>query len=756
MSYSTGLGSNTAGTTFPDIIINTVEGTATNRIAGFAALVYNPRSLKATIEGISKLDIPDNFPDAIVLRREEENRVKSLWDFPLACSCPVTCPLPWTIIEATVKSKTSEFTWEFNIMKTLNFIGRNILRIDLPMIDTREIQDNLVSSGRINPGELPNHTYLGAWHRDLIPRLIKAVSVYPRSSAHELYVYSGYDLFMYNLVFGNERKEMNDLMSGEDRFELNYDPFRVDGSAMGIASYRGIDTFALYTVAPGATNDFNQFNYNNTGRFLGVDGITDFWQPDDNMDIKEFAQCYRKNVWYEAPVATNYWARHSIHSRRMRHYAKSIDVPLDILPFSYSLSSALATAALSGECGFIKVELYDNWLDRAFYLTRMSDVPPTHPIPQHVHFEEGDTYKNADGTISTITAENPLTGWINTRSLGRFGDAEFKRSEGPGLLEQKPDGTIGDVTNNFNSTAAYSVPGSIAGTTATARRENLLPTRLTITGTTDQTAIGPNGNITVDGRSKLDRKSGLSNAINISTTAWQAGADIISNYGDVDNLPFIYKVSTIDSTAAALISRKISVHLFQIGFQTMQCIVEWLTKMPNVYVCTEWADMGMDLKNADRFEINNSLYQTNNFFWIIPSDRYGTEYMRYYPCHAINHELPIVNTMKISTMLSQGVCTYDWDMMNIVTPAFMGFQHPLLENIGVVSFCPDVQPNKYPLAYYDPNICGKINVEFHAGEDYRVGDNQFTFNVRNGKLLVISTGVNGIIVANLSMFRMVF
>ena len=98
------LGSTTLGTTFPDVIINTVEGTATSRIAGFAQIVHNPAELKTVVDALAQQEIPSVFADAVLLRRQELQQLNDIWDFPLASSVPNTCPLPWTIIEATEKA----------------------------------------------------------------------------------------------------------------------------------------------------------------------------------------------------------------------------------------------------------------------------------------------------------------------------------------------------------------------------------------------------------------------------------------------------------------------------------------------------------------------------------------------------------------------------------------------------------------------------------------------------------------------------
>ena len=117
-----------------------------------------------------------------------------------------------------------------------------------------------------------------------------------------------------------------------------------------------------YTGATNANGGFNTYTKSTT-TVGGTDGIIDYFQLDTTMDNEEFRNVYRRNVWYEAPVAKNYHARHSIHSRRMFHQAKDIVIPLDILPFGYSISSSLPSAALSSECGYIKLTLhstYDN------------------------------------------------------------------------------------------------------------------------------------------------------------------------------------------------------------------------------------------------------------------------------------------------------------------------------------------------------------------------------------------------------------
>lgn len=762
------LGSQTKGTTFPDVIINVVEGTATNRVAGFAQIVHNPRELKTIVDTLAQQEIPLIFADAVLLRRSELQQINDIWDFPLSAAAPCTCPLPWTVLEAVEKAVTGIYSKEYNIMRTLDFIGRNILRFELPMINLITLANSVDFS---TYGDAAENTYLGAWHRDLPARIINKISLYPRSSNHVLFEYTGYDIFIHNLIFGNERKEMNDLMAGEDRFELCYDPYRVDSSAMGLSSFKGLDVFSLYTTQVNGT----QRDFTATGTTaIGPDSLVDLFMLDDQMDYGEFRDAYRSDNWYEAPIAQNYHTRHSIHSRRVVHYPKSIDVPLDILPFGYSIGSAISTAALAGECGFIRVELNEDWLDRCFYCTRLSDVPPAYKLPQHLHFQVGDTYDYVDvsGNVQTATIENDnatLPGWVNTRSLGRFGDAEFKRGSATG-------------ENNFNTDNAYAIEGGVINKPVAHRAENVLQAKVSLqpnsayagsTGTVPVTTrkatllgqsmrTGPAsiGNRTVVGGSKIQRTGNYQNASAYrSTSAVFSGTAAESLVAEAVD-PVIFPLSMINPSFSQEISQKIKTRLFQIGFQTLMSVSELLTKLPNIYITTEWQDKTISLSNPNinSFRIDNDLYQMANVFWFIPTDANGIESLRYYACHKINHEMPIINSMTIKTQLDQGTCRYDWDMLNIVNPAYMGL-NPLIENIGIMSFSPEIHANSFPLAYYDPNIAGQIdvNLEYGSGsEAAMIGTDQYPVNMKRGLLKVISVGVNGAVSVNLSLYRLVF
>lgn len=749
LSNSTQIGATTQGTTFADIIINNVNGVADGMIQGFAQFVHDPKSLKETVSIFSKAAAPRKFADAVVLRRIETQKLDDIWNFPLNMAVPTTCPIPWTIIEATVKSQVGNTSWEFNIMRTVDFVGRNYIRFVLPAIDTSQIVDSTINSNADIMSD-PEHMYLGAWHRDLIPRLIQTVSFYPRSNCHKLFEYTGYDIFVHNILFGNAHKEMNDLMAGEDKFELCYDPYRVDGSAMGIASFKGIDAFSEYTVS-GATNVNGGFNtYTAASTVLGgTDDIIDYFQLDTTMDNEEFRNVYRRNVWYEAPIAKNYHARHSIHSRRMFHQAKDIVIPLDILPFGYSISSSLPAAALSGECGFIKITLYSDWLDRAFYLTKVSDIPSLHPIVNHVHYQANDTTPDGD----VVKAGDPRLGWVNERSLGRFGDPQFEATRDKYMDDNK-------IVDGFESNHKFSTAGNVLNTpVGFNNRENIVPTTVTFDDTSVTAAKGlyrdssMKTGIASNTHAALKTKGNWLSVNRTSTTTDLTSTTRNDRLTDsTGKSDFTYKMSSIDSTYYNQVKEQIGVKLLQVGYQTLPCIREFLAKLPNIYITTEWDDKDRSI-NEQSFDINNDLYIQGIIMWIIPTDNNNLESMRVYPCHMIDHELPLIAGLRLINEQSQGTTIYDWSMLNVVNPAQMNL-NPLIENMGLISFSPSLTANTLPLAYYDSNISGYLKCDLKTGES---GTNIGTaVNLKQGYIKIITIGVNGVASVNLNLFRLVF
>lgn len=778
------LGSTDQGTSFSDIIINNACAVTDGQVSGFQSFIHDPKSLKETVEQIGKMAIPKRFMEAVTARRVATNSINSTWRCPLNLQTPLTCPIPWTIIQASPHNSSTEEI-EFEIMRLIDFIGRNYIRIELPEVDTTEIKMKAVNGVIPDPMTDPEQMYLGAWHRDLVPRLINEVSFYPRASQHRLFSYSGYDIAVHNIIFGNANKEMNDLMAGEDKFELAYDPYRVDGTALGIASYKGIDTFKQFVVDTEATTSkVSATSKTTTGRglaYMGVagkmsesgetldyvfpytagetDGFIDTFQLDTTMDDAEFKNFYRRNVWYEAPVAVPYDCRHSIHSRRFFHRKAVIIIPLDVLPFGYSIESSLPTAALAGDCGYISIQRNSDWFDRAFYLTRLSDVPSLHPLVQHKHLAKGDYVLQK--AINTDTNEivdafgvmqegDERIGWVNPRSIGRYGDPEFV------CAETTDTTTVPEATEVETHTAQE---GSVIGINQSGM-EGIIPTvnqPVTVSTSNGVSTIKYSDKYMPRHAAFGGRSLNQAKSFNTIPTSSASSAAKRLDYGEqgdplFDNV-FLHKPSDIDKTFYSTHLSAIQIRLLQIGYTTLPCIKQLLTKLPNIYITTEWSDMDININNQD-FQITNDLYIMALLFWFIPVDSNGIESMRVYPHHKMDTEWPLIAGMQLQNEQAQGKIVYSWDMLNLMTPAHMGLS-PLLSNMGIVSFTPLMKPNTLPFGIYDQNISGYIKGTFLKGNDTSNVYNGYV-NMRSGTCKCVSIGINGTALVNLSLFRLVF
>ena len=766
------IGCSQSSTSFADIIINNDNAVADGLISGFAQFVHDPKYLKEFVSVFNRQMIPEKFADAVINRRIDTQELNNIWDFPLNLTCPATVPVPWTIVDATVKAKTASVQWEFNLMRIVDFIGRNYCRIVLPEVDTTAVMDSAVRNNKAVKMGDKNHMYLGAWHRDLIPRIVKEVEFYPRSNSHKLFTYSGYDIFVHNMLFGNAMKKLNDLMAGEDAFELVYDPYAVHGSALGLASYKGVDDGNAQTFAKVANT---AVNYTAEADGVQVAGFTNKFIYDSFMDGAEFASVYRRGVWYEAPIAKNYACRHSIHSRRFVHAAKVITFPLDILPFSYSIASALPSAAIAGDCGFISIKLHPNWFDRAFYLTKLSDVPLLHPIVNHVHYEQGDVIyvpgleqkinagqiNDATLQLKTVAASDVLIGWVNPLSIGRFGDKVFQS-----FRAQSGDATV--------NTADYAHPGTIPneGNLIGGYPANLMEGIVYSVNQlgSNQGAVGINnmpGPAVGTAFSSGDISTGWGTANklfaqnvvggNTSITNDYSGVQTIEEYLGMFDVN-IKIPSQVDPTFYASFADNIGLKLLQVGYQTLPCIREFLSKLPNIYMTTEWSTLEQDI-NTTQFDINNDLYIQGILFWFLPVDTNGIESMRLYPHHLINHEMPVIPGIRLTNEQAQGTTIYTWDMMNELTPHILGCEQPLLENIGLVAFTSKLAANSMPYAYYDSNIAGYLKCTLLPPSESSTSVAQQTntvVNLKAGKLRVISFGTNGVALVNLNLFRLIF
>jgi len=782
------LGSTNEGTSFADIITNNVAAVADDQVSGFEGFLHDPKLLKQMVEYIAKMPVPKRFIEAVTARRVATSTINSTWRCPLNLQTPLTCPIPWVLIEADQKSATND-RYEFQLMRTIDFIGRNYVRIELPEVDTSTIAMKTKYGIMPEPMSDPEQMYLGAWHRDLVPRIIQQVEFYPRASQHRLFVYSGYDIAVHNIIFGNANKEMNDLMAGEDKFELAYDPYRVDGTALGIASFKGIDTFKEFKLAADqettvtssrVPTDKHGIAYTGvtdskvpeSGIFDYIrgqtDGFVDSFQLDTTMDDEEFKSFYRRNVWYEAPVAVPYDCRHSLHSRRFFHRKAIIIVPLDVLPFGYSIEASLPASSLAGDCGFISVQKYTDWFDRAFYLTKLSDVPSLHPLVQHRHFAAGDlvaqqVINGGDmvegwGIIGTDTKADPRHGWVNPRSVGRYGDAEFMDNE-INVADKYGDEKPVDYGPSQPQKPILQ-EGAVIGKPA-AGLEGVIPTM----NQPIQTTIDPETKEEKTDYSKQYMPShqyyGGRNVNQYKTfsrvpTSTSAAASNRIDYnlvGDptLENV-FLQKPSNVDKSWYATHNAEIKIKLIQTGYIVLPCVKQLLTKLPNIYITTEWDDYDIDITSKE-FKINNDLYMMAILLWFLPKDSNGIESLRVYPHHKKDTEYPLCAGIHLQNEQSQGKSLMSWDMMNLIEPAHMGLS-PLLSNMGIISFTPLMKPNTLPFGIYDQNLSGFLVGRFEKGDDSNLYEGWV--NMREGIVKAISIGINGIANVNLSLYRLVF
>jgi hypothetical protein len=579
-------------------------------------------------------------------------------------------------------------------------------------------------------------------------------------------------------------------MAGEDKFELAYDPYRVDGTALGIASFKGIDTYKEFKLAePLSSQSVNVENpYKPTSNYglsyTGVsgdtvpesqlfahidgekDGFIDAFQLDTTMDDEEFKSFYRRNVWYEAPVAVPYDCRHSIHSRRFFHRKAVIIIPLDVLPFGYSIEASLPSSSLAGDCGYISIQKYSDWFDRAFYLTKLSDVPSLHPLVQHRHFAANDLvaqkviYNNnvvdGWGLIGADATVDPRFGWVNPRSVGRYGDAEFMKNEvnvesgktmeygpndkQPSILQEgavlgKPSAGLEGVVPTINQPIETKTETNNGTTTTTTNfSSKYMPSHAHY------------GGRYVNGLKTFSRVP-----TSINASASQRIDYNLSGDPTLENV-FLHKPSDIDKSWYATLNSAIRIKLIQTGYIVLPCIKQLLTKLPNIYITTEWDDHEIDITSRE-FKINNDLYIMAILLWFLPKDSNGIESLRVYPHHKKDTEYPLIAGIQLQNEQSQGKNLMSWDMMNLIEPAHMGLA-PLLSNMAIISFTPLMKPNTLPFGIYDQNLSGYLVGKFEKGDDSNLYEG--FVNMREGVVKSISIGINGVANVNLSLYRLVF
>lgn len=706
------IGSTTLTTSAAALMIN---GCMTG---GMAELSYDCATLSKMCDVYSNMAIPSKFSLGCTLRANILQQISKVYRCPFACSVCTTVPCAMDFIESNIRSGNGTTSFEFNVMRTVDFIGRNYLLFTLPEMNCTEVMAKS-TDGRISELSNPHNCYLGAWHRDLVPRIIRSLSFYSRANNHVLFEYSGHDIYIFNAIFGSAQRDLNDILAGEDKFELAYDPYYVNGAALGLASFKGIDPFEGYVVQSNGSVETKE--------------IMNYLQVDTTMDKQQFREFYRRGVWFETPVARNAFSRHSIHSRRVIHKKKDLWIPLDILPFGYSIASSIPIGAVHGEVGYIHLDIHHDWLDRSFYLTRLSDIPSVLPMPQHRHYGSGDS----DPAGTAIGGSDPRIGWVNEASINRFADPAFNTpnaqlsgecaTEGDraaaNLFGTIAGGAAGHTEVNTNMAGSHVVPTPQGGLAGFATQEGLYTT-------------GNHGQY-VSRFAALEQR--------------QKKADLTE---DIE--VYIHTLSHVCPEYYERTKNALNVRLIQVGYKTIACVRDLINKLPNIYLATEWADSEFGINCRNHIEVLNDLYIQCLVLMFLPKDSNGIESIRVYPNHLIDHEQNIIHKLHVSNENGQAQAIYTWEMLNAVTPSVMGMEAPLPENMGIVPFAPKLVANDLPYGFYDTNINGQLRLDFIPFEHEAAFDPSTVINMRHGRLIVAPIGINGLALANLNFYRCIY
>ena len=703
LSFEDNIGAPLGTASIADLIVSGVNIAATTASAGIISTLYQDKELKSVISSLSRYSTTYTIAKGTTVRNSILKTLNERWRCPLACTVKPPILFPWTIHESPISRAESTTAKTFKFSHQCAFIGRMFLRIRLPRIDLSDFTDNSQDANKT-----PEHTYVGAWHLDLVPRLINQITLGSKSNSYIVGTWTGDDIFVDTLLFQNDYKRLVDLAQGEDLCTFTYDPYRVDSSAMGMSSYIGIDETTNYQVNQDGT-------YAPTTTVFNVgDGFADFYKYDSTMTSEEFVNAYRKNVWYENPVVSNYYSRHSIHSRRIVHEAFDIMIPLNCLPFGSTLAKSIPSAALGSETGFIDVQLYSNWLERAFYLTRVSDIAPNYALVNHKH----------DAT----------TGYVDKATLGKASDGDTA----PAAFEDD-DAVLGRAPN-----ATESIIPILA--------EPLQPT----TSGSDTT----NPSITGRHRGQYLTGSQLPYTTNISRTRNSSTSGALEQVSDgrsnVDKTAFVITINSINPSYAQAISSKINFKLYQTSYSSYREFRELISPLPYVYYNFEYKDASYPIQdNQTTFQLTSNTFDVALIFLIVPEDVSGVPSYRIYPHQKIDHELPVMPGIACSTDSATATTVYDWQTMNITTPLNMGLKNELRENIGIISFTPCLTPCEHPYAVYDNNVLNGLHVSICEASDTSTRLAR-RINIRNGRLKIIHVGWNGMVGSGMTIFKYLF
>lgn len=732
------IGANSASTSMADVIQTACNISSTGRVPSYLNTVHQTFQLNHFIEQ-EMLNINNtNFAAGLRSGKMLHQNIDSIWCNPFNCTISPTVPMPMTLVTAPKRMLQTQFDHEFQFTKTQDYLNQCVLRLILPPLDASRISscpNNLGVDDRSTPD-----MYLLAWHHDLVPRIINTIRLYSRQSTHRIMEYTGKDIWIHNMLFGAENREINDLMAGEDKFELTYDPYRVDSSAMGAVPYRGVNEFTKYVttatghqqiwaVKPTADNSTTQ------------EGFIQFYERMDDIDSVTFRNTYVTNRWHEAPVAVSYDPRRPLQSRAKYHESRVILIPLTILPIGSSIEASITTGALTGDCGYISVSIYDNWVKRAIYATNLKDIQPPDFLPNHQHYEEGDM--GADG--NPIAADDERLGWVNPDSKSR---QSYSRKGLGGEGEPKTR-DVDDFSRGPNSYVGFGGMDLLANHIPV----NAYPTNVTDTITDDknwiykENRLNPGANFTLTKGYRLrDPETGL-------TMKSIDDIDVVNKF--ISSLDEI-KQNGMRSNAALTyyneLTAQLEVQMIQVCFMSLPILREAMIRLPRILITLEYKDNQMNL-NTDKMDIPTDIYITGIAMTVCPIDTNGVESYRVFPPDMVKYTEPLISGVRVCTEQNQGYTTYSWDMLNLFHPSFMGIK-PLMSNVGLITFSPNLPSNQNPYAFYDPTILGKITLEIVDKNGSSLDMNKV--NIKTGSILVTTIGINGLVLAKMSMFKMVF
>lgn len=747
------LGATNASVTFPDLIINAVTSVAGGGMQGFENVVFNPRQLIQQTNQFNSIPPTKDFTEAITFRNKYTKIISENYNFPFCSSLINAVPTPWALFQTTIDTNSNN-NYVFNITRIPDFVGKNYIYFRLPAVDLPSSLPPTITDINNSGVEVPSNRFLGAWHNDLIPRIIKNVIIRSKTSGHESYSYSGLDIWLHNIIFNNSKSKMFDMLAGQDQFELVYDPF--DFSNIVNPYYQSNSQLVI-----------NDVSVNN-----------------------EFKYIYGK--YYENPVVRNVSRTgHSIHERRLRHEEFTLIIPLDIMPIGSNLQNSIPTAALGTDTGFISIEIHDDWFNRAFYLvnTAVSGMPVQQGTPLNPAY---DTYSgNLDVYNSVLPVNtNPITVATTVQASDKADQVGAVALTGLSLLGDNantnvPSGTAGlslpvQIDDRFvpynpeifsaqqiKVATKYTAPSSGSVVMPSAARSapaynisvpnDVLNVRSKLLDdTADARAVAQPASYLPPEIAKSIQQTRFQEIAPRQDTCWNgnwylyAPKDIRSASGNLSSGSFfdLYKA-------------KYSIKLLQSGYYMLNQIKDLLTKYPSLFLSTTWDSQEYDIDKINEMKISNDAYIQALAFTFI-CDENNMEFYTIYPHQLVNAGFPMIGKMQITTETQQGTVINDWTTLNRIMPYQAHIEKPLPTNIGLFTFAPTLMESNFPLAFYDMNIYGSLTIKVSNGnEKFSYTDSlgnpvNKIANLKRGKMVVTSIGSNGLLVMNLAMTRLIF